>query len=112
MRLSRNLRIKLQKTALVVTGVVFGIMMTATPILWDNESTITSALGQQSSYTQEGDDKDYTAEELEYYKSDFKSIKEVVYNGFRLQEQEQKAFKPEPSRPPQKVGFHIGIPLF
>ena len=90
MRLSRNLRIKLQKTALVVTGVVFGIMMTATPILWDNESTITSALGQQSSYTQEGDDKDYTAEELEYYKSDFKSIKEVVYNGFRLQEQEQK----------------------
>lgn len=43
MKLDKTVRIKLQKAAIVVTGVVFGVMMTATPILWDNESTITGA---------------------------------------------------------------------
>ena len=44
MKLKRDTRIKLQKASLVTFGVLFGVMMTATPILWDNESTITGAL--------------------------------------------------------------------
>ena len=85
-----NVKLKLQKAAITFTGVIFGVMMTATPILWDNESTITGALGQQSSIVTEVDDgKEHTAEELEYYKSEFGSIKELVYNGFQVQEQEQ-----------------------
>lgn len=89
MKLGKNVRIKLQKAALTATGLIFGIMMTATPILWDNESTITGALNQQSTIIQRDQNVDYTAEDLEYYKSDFKSIKELVYNGFRVQEKEQ-----------------------
>lgn len=89
MKLNRNVRIKLQKAALVFTGVVFGVLMTATPILWDNESTITGALGQDSAIVTQGDEQEYTAEELEYYKSEYSSIKELVYNGFQIQEQEQ-----------------------
>ena len=89
MKLGKNVRIKLQKAALTATGLIFGIMMTATPILWDNESTITGALNQQSTIIQRDQNVDYTAEALEYYKSDFKSIKELVYNGFQVQEKEQ-----------------------
>ena len=85
--MNRNVILKLQKAAITFTGVVFGVMMTATPILWDNESTITGALGQTDFITEETGDKDYTAEELEYYKSDYKNLKELVYNGFQVQEQ-------------------------
>ena len=41
-----NVVLKLQKAAIAVTGVVFGVMMTATPILWSNEDTISSFLEQ------------------------------------------------------------------
>lgn len=87
--MNRNVILKLQKAAITFTGVVFGVMMTATPILWDNESTITGALGQTDFITEETGDKDYTADELEYYKSEYKNLKELVYNGFQVQEQEQ-----------------------
>lgn len=84
-----NFRLKLQKAAITASTLVFGVMMTATPILWANEDTISSALNQPISKVEEIGDKKYTAEELEYYKSSFKNIKEVVMNGFKLQEQEQ-----------------------
>lgn len=84
-----NVVLKLQKAAITVTGIVFGVMMTATPILWSNEDTISSFLEQPNAIIETVGDKKYTADELEYYKSSFKSIKELVYNGFRVQEQEQ-----------------------
>ena len=86
-----NVKLKLQKAAMAFTGVVFGLMMTATPILWANESTVTGALNQESSKVVTKDDGvEYTAADLEYYKSSYGSIKEVVYNGFQIQEEEQK----------------------
>lgn len=85
-----NVRLKLQKAALTASTVLFGFMMTATPILWANEDTISSAVGQPNAVIEQVGDKKYTAEELEYYKSSFKSIKEVVMNGFKVQEEEQK----------------------
>lgn len=84
-----NVKLKLQKAAITASTIFFGVMMTATPILWANEDTISSALGQPISDTVTVGDKKYTAEELEYYKSDFKSIKELVMNGFKVQEKEQ-----------------------
>ena len=89
MKLKRDMRIKLQKASLVTFGVLFGTMMTATPILWDNESTITGALNQTDTITQEDPNVHYEADDLEYYKSSFDNLKEVVYNGFQIQEQEQ-----------------------
>ena len=89
MKLKRSTRINLQKTCLVAFGAIFGVMMTATPILWDNESTITGALGQTDSIIEQDNDVEYKAEDLEYYKSSYKNLKEVVYNGFQIQEQEQ-----------------------
>ncbi len=85
-----NIKLKLQKAAITASTVLFGFMMTATPILWANEDTISSALGQPNAIIEKTGDKKYTAEELEYFKSDFKSIKEVVMNGFKVQEEEQK----------------------
>ena len=88
MKLKRDTRIKLQKASLVTFGVLFGVMMTATPILWDNESTITGALNQTDTITQEDPNVHYEAEDLEYYKSSYDNLKEVVYNGFQIQEQD------------------------
>ncbi len=84
-----NIKLKLQKAAITATTILFGVMMTATPILWANEDTISSELGQPNAIIENNSDKVYTAEELEYYKSDFKSLKELVYNGFQVQEKEQ-----------------------
>ena len=78
MKLKRDTRIKLQKASLVTFGVLFGVMMTATPILWDNESTITGALNQTDTITQEDPNVHYEAEDLEYYKSSYDNLKEVV----------------------------------
>lgn len=89
MKLKRDMRIKLQKASLVTFGVLFGTMITATPILWDNESTITGALNQTDTITQEDPNVHYEADDLEYYKSSYDNLKEVVYNGFQIQEQEQ-----------------------
>ncbi len=80
--------LNLQKAAIVASGVIFGIMMTATPILWENEDTISSALGQANAVV-ESNSSDYTADDLEYYKSSYSSLNEVVYNGFQIQEEEQ-----------------------
>ena len=113
MKLDKTVRIKLQKAAIVVTGVVFGVMMTATPILWDNESTITGALGQTDAIIEQGDTSEYTADELEYYKSSYDSIKEVVYNGFQIQEQEQAEgtvlLKNDNNALPLKKGANVSL---
>lgn len=85
-----NVRAKLQKTALVVSGYLLGLMITATTITWANVDTISSALGQPNSMRIDKENTDVKAEDLEYFKSDFKNLKEVVYNGFQVQEEEQK----------------------
>ncbi len=85
-----KIKLQLQKAAITASTLLFGVMMTATPILWANEDTISSALGQTNAVVETTGDKKYTADELEYYKSSFKSIKEVVMNGFKVQEEEQK----------------------
>ncbi len=80
---------KLQKAAVVLTGVIFGVMITATPILWSNEDTISSFLNQPNAEIDTSANSEYDADDLEYYKSSYGSIKEVVYNGFQIQEKEQ-----------------------
>lgn len=84
-----NVKLKLQKAAITASTVLFGFMMTATPILWANEDTISSFLGQPNAIIENAGDKKYTAEELEYYKSSYKNLKQLVYNGFQVQEKEQ-----------------------
>ena len=69
-----NVKLKLQKAAITASTIFFGVMMTATPILWANEDTISSALGQPISDTVTVGDKKYTAEELEYYKSGYERL--------------------------------------
>ena len=86
-----NLRKKLQRAAFISTGYILGILVTATNITWANADTISAALNQPNSIKQTIEsDEDPTAEELEYFKSDYKTLKEVVYNGFQVQEEEQK----------------------
>lgn len=82
---------KLQKAAFVVSGYILGILVTATSITWANADTISASLNQPNYMTvRDPDAKRPAAEDLELYKSDYKSIKEVVYNGFQVQEEEQK----------------------
>ena len=71
-----NVRAKLQKTALVVSGYLLGLMITATTITWANVDTISSALGQPNSMRIDKENTDVKAEDLEYFKSDFKNLKE------------------------------------
>lgn len=108
-----NIRLKLQKAAITASTILFGFMMTATPILWANEDTISSALGQPNAIIEKVGDKKYTAEELEYYKSDFKSIKQVVMNGFKVQEEEQKEgtvlLKNDNGALPLKKGANVSV---
>lgn len=85
-----KIRTKLQKAALVTTGYLLGLMVTATTITWANADTISAFLNQPNAIKVdlEGDENENT--DLEYYKSDYTTLKDVVYNGFQIQEEEQK----------------------
>ena len=79
----------IQKAAITATTFLFGFLMAATPVLYDNESTITGALGQTDHYFEEvgelpeGYDTEYG------YKSQYANLKEVAYGGFEIMVEEQ-----------------------
>ncbi len=89
--MNKTLRTKLQKAAFIATGYLVALMATVTSITFANADTISAALNQPNSAIVEDETEEQpTAEELEYYKSDYSTLKEVVYNGFQVQEEEQK----------------------
>ena len=84
----RNGKLVVKKALLVVSAYALGFGITASIILNANEETITSALGQTNVKIIEGElpegyDKEHG------YRSQFKNIKELVANGFKVQEEEQ-----------------------
>ena len=77
-----------KKALLVLSAYLLGFGLTTSAILNSNEESITSALGQTNvRIIDEGISEDYDYEHG--YRSQFKSIKEVVANGFKVQEEEQ-----------------------
>ncbi len=108
-----NIKRKLQKAAAVSSAVLFGLSLTATNITWANADSISAALHQPNASIVKNTDKIYTAEELEYFGSQYRSIKEVVYNGFQIQEEEQKEgtvlLKNENNALPLKKGSKVSV---
>lgn len=77
------------KTLLTVSTFAFAVALTATNIMMDNASTITAALDQKD-YIVTEKDPDAPKGDLEYYKSKFNNLQEVVQNGFDVQLKEEK----------------------
>lgn len=100
----------IQKILITAFTTLFAFMLTATGILKDNESTITTALGQKDYYIEQGEG-DNGPKEL--YPSKFKSIRELVYNGYNVQLEEQKEgtvlLKNDNNALPLKKGSKISV---
>lgn len=77
----------LQKTAMVISTGLFGLMLVAKGITWENADTITSALKQENAKIVHDDS---VKDDKIHFKSAFKSIKEVAYNGLELSAEEVK----------------------
>lgn len=76
-----------QKVFVTLFGTLFGVMVVGTDIAMDNESTISAALGQPD---YELVQKENSEGPKELFESEFKSIREVVYNGYQVQLEEAK----------------------
>ena len=75
-----SVKIILKKTAVLVTALLLGISVTATNLAMANSDTVTSFLGQSNSRIEKLDGTETI--DLEHgYKSQYKSIKELVAAG-------------------------------
>ena len=78
----------LKKTAVILTALLLGVSLMATRIATANNDTVTAFFGQSNAEvvkTGEGD-----ASDPEHgYKSNYKSIQEVVAGGFEIQERQE-----------------------
>ena len=78
-----SIKVKVQKACLVATGFLLGTALMATTVAMDNYSTVSSALNQPTyeiieKEVAEGDPKP----DVEYFKSQYNKIEDVVYNGY------------------------------
>ncbi|HBK02078.1 MAG TPA: hypothetical protein DDY77_03510 [Clostridiales bacterium] len=100
----------IQKILITAFTTLFAFMLTATGILKQNESTITTALGQRDFYIEYGEGDDGPKE---LFKTDYKSVREVVYAGYETQLEEQKEgtvlLKNDNDALPLKKGSKISV---
>ncbi len=85
--MSYKIQFLLQKIAITVFAIFMGFLLVLTSIAYENVDTISAALGQYNAKLVDID-PDPNAD-LEYYKSDYESIRELVYAGFQIQEKVQ-----------------------
>lgn len=78
-----------KKIALTATSILLGFGLTTSSILSSNEETVTSALGQTNARIEQGEE-DPSYDKEHGYRSQFANVKELVENGFKVQEEEQK----------------------
>ncbi len=84
--MNKTIKRNLQKGAFALSSTLLGLMVVATIITSENTDTITAVLGQENTkIVHKGTDGDKL-----HYKSAFKSIKEVAYNGLQIEEEEVK----------------------
>ncbi|MBQ7324094.1 MAG: glycoside hydrolase family 3 C-terminal domain-containing protein [Clostridia bacterium] len=84
-----KVKTNIKKALVTVSALLLGFGVTASSIMNDNFETITAFFGQQSFKVEQGELPE--GYDLEHgYKSQFKSVKELVANGFKVQEEEQK----------------------
>lgn len=85
--MKKTTKSNLKKSAITASTVLFAIAMTATNIMFDNMSTITTALNQKDYIIEQKGDSEN--EDKEYVKSKFTNLKDVVRAGFAIQEEEE-----------------------
>ena len=85
--MKKTVRRTVQKACLTAFTTLFATLMVGTNIAMDNESTITSTLGQADYRIEQAEDSEGPKE---LFRSEFKNIRELVYNGYQVQLEEQK----------------------
>ena len=86
--MSKRLRLILQKTALIITILLFGTLITGSVIAWENSLMVSTALNAQTFEIVE----DPNAETLdtEYFKSDYESVGDLLEAGADTTEEVMK----------------------
>ena len=80
-----TLKRNLQKGALVFSSTLLGLIVVTKQITWENADSITGILGQENAKVIHHEVEN---EDPIHFKSDFKSIKEVAYNGLKTEIEE------------------------
>lgn len=80
----KNILLIVSKIAFIVFLLAFSIIMIAGEIMFNNRDQVSALFGQQTQIIEQ--DPNAANEDLEYYKSAFKNVKEVIANGERLAE--------------------------
>ncbi len=79
----------IQKAAIALSATLFAFALTVTDLAYDNYSTITSFFGVPDYITYEVEDEEGAKQNTEYFKTQYKNIREVVYGGYQIQLEEQ-----------------------
>ena len=110
-----SIKVKVQKAVLVATGFLLGTALMATTIAMDNYTTVSAALNQPTyeviqKERKEGDPKP----DVEYRKSKYSKIEDVVYNGYTtaIKEMEEGAVLIKNKNNALPLAKHSKISLF
>ncbi len=87
--MKKTVKRNLQKAALACSTTLFAVMLTVTQVAYENKTQVTQFFGVQDFIKYEVESEDGKPVNTEYFDSEYKNIREVVYGGYQIQIEEQ-----------------------